>query len=116
MVFDAANIDDARLDDALAYCLSGEARALARACAARAGGHVAEIGAHLHRALTHPQVVEPRYRQRLARTPEFVDWATPVAPPSLEPPPRRPGPSARRRLVRMLRRLVRRAVRSGSGA
>lgn len=91
VIFDAGQLDDAALREAFDYCLTPEARELARRCSDRAAAAIHRLGEAMLAALADAHALDREHRRRLATTPEFVDWE----PHAEAPPPERSGRSRR---------------------
>jgi polysaccharide pyruvyl transferase WcaK-like protein len=66
IVFTVDRLTDEELRNALEYCLTEEARDLARACGLRSAHEVASIGEEFIAALSNPQELNAKHRRRLA--------------------------------------------------
>ena len=94
---------DERLDEALAFALSAEARELARSCGESAKADVAAIGSELKRELREAGRVERNFAARQRNLEQFLA--------SLPKPPRPPWTRRSLRAVRRSLRPIRRALR-----
>lgn len=96
-LFRADALDPLALRGALDFCLSDEARSLAKQCADRACSSLQEVGARVIEVLQEPGRLDARYLNRIS-SPATQAWMAPLLP----SPPRRDMVSRLRRWVRRI--------------
>jgi SAM-dependent methyltransferase len=108
---------DAALQDALAYCLSDEARKMARECGRQAAEQVSRIGLAFMAALASPPQASCKARLRSEFAASHVQAVEqPIEPPPEDAPDRSTSATLRRRAIGLAKQALPPRVRHGLSA